>query len=199
MSTELGPRQRAAATKRRRTIGRITDAAHYLFDAHGWQAVTYEDVAKEANVSTGTVLNHFATKQALALGAYASVLLPIVDRAETALVNETGADAVTGFILEVAAAAAMSPALAVALLPAGRDIKPTKATVESDEIIIVDFDQLADLLGRLLEESWKGTTSPAESASDVAEFFLLGLLSRIMKHPEQSGAASANLTLDHLL
>ncbi|MET9222828.1 TetR/AcrR family transcriptional regulator [Streptomyces sp. NPDC003300] len=200
MSTEeLTSQQRAAATKRRRSISRITTAALVLFDAHGWYGVVGGDIARDSGVSTATIDSYFPTKQAVVLGAYASRLLPIVDTAETALAQGSAADEMTYFILKLADVLSIGPALAVALLPAGRDIRSTKATVESGEIVIVDFDQLADLLGRLLVAHWRADDARLSSASDVAEFLLLGLLSRIVKHPEQSGYSSAKLLIDHLL
>lgn len=201
MSTvELDPRRRAVATKRKRSISRTITAARSLFDEHGYYEVRLVDIARESGVSTATIDTYFPTKQAVALGAYAPVLLTIVDRAETALVNETEAGAVmAGFIRELAVAAVQSPALAVALLPASRDLKSSKTTLENDEIIVVDFDQPTDLLGRLLVSHWRNGASFAETASDTAELFLLGLLSRIVKHPEQPGIASDEILLAYLL
>lgn len=197
---ELGPRQRAAATKRVRTQRTILAAALRLFDEHGYHGVTLNDVAIEAGVGAATISNHFPTKRSLVIVAYASVLLPIVGKAETALLNETGADtAVTSFVRELATAVAQYPALVVALLPVACDIQSARTTLENDAIIAVDFDQLVNLLGRLLGNYWKRDASLSRFASNTAEFCLLGLLSRIAKYPEQSGGVSADIMLAHLL
>ena len=64
MSAEPGLRER----KKRQTRQVITEAAQRLFVARGFDAVTVADVAREANVSEGTVFNYFRTKEDLFYG-----------------------------------------------------------------------------------------------------------------------------------
>jgi AcrR family transcriptional regulator len=51
--------------KKRATREAIAQAAADLFAKHGFEAVTTDDVAREANVSRQTVFNYFPTKEAL--------------------------------------------------------------------------------------------------------------------------------------
>jgi AcrR family transcriptional regulator len=61
MSTEAGLRERKKAQRRQR----IADTARRLFAERGFEGVTVAEVAREANVSEGTVFNYFPTKEDL--------------------------------------------------------------------------------------------------------------------------------------
>lgn len=69
-------RERATAERRRR----IQRAALALFDAHGFQTTTMEDVARAAQVSRGTVFNHFRRKQTILVAWFAEALSDVVAR-----------------------------------------------------------------------------------------------------------------------
>ncbi|KUO18401.1 hypothetical protein AQJ91_25535 [Streptomyces dysideae] len=162
-----------------------------MFDAHGWYGVTLDDIAKEAGVSTAAFNRYFATKQAVAIAAYTPMLLPVVKQAQAA--NLT----LESFVYELAEAVVQCPVLAISLLPASRDVTrvgdETRST--SHEVVLVDFDQLADLLGRLLA-NYRGRS---DDHMEVAELYLSGLLSWVLKHPDRSGEDAANLVLSQLL
>jgi AcrR family transcriptional regulator len=55
------------ASKRRHTETRIQDAALALFERHGFDAVTMDQVAESAEVSVATVYRYFVTKENLVL------------------------------------------------------------------------------------------------------------------------------------
>lgn len=51
--------------KRLQTADLLVDTAFELFEAHGYEAVTMEQIAAAADVAKGTLYNHFAVKEAL--------------------------------------------------------------------------------------------------------------------------------------
>ena len=51
--------------KRSRTLDHLAATAFALFEAQGYDAVTMEQVAAEADVAKGTLYNHFPVKEAL--------------------------------------------------------------------------------------------------------------------------------------
>jgi AcrR family transcriptional regulator len=53
------------ARKRNHTLDHLAATAFRLFEAHGYDAVTMEQVAAEADVAKGTLYNHFPVKEAL--------------------------------------------------------------------------------------------------------------------------------------
>lgn len=51
--------------KRQQTSDRIAEVAFELFETHGYDTVTMEQIATVADVARGTVYNHFAVKEAV--------------------------------------------------------------------------------------------------------------------------------------
>lgn len=51
--------------KRERTQAHIAQVAVALFEKHGYESVTMEQIAAEADVARGTLYNHFAVKDAV--------------------------------------------------------------------------------------------------------------------------------------
>ncbi|GFZ97367.1 TetR/AcrR family transcriptional regulator [Dyella caseinilytica] len=51
--------------KRSQTQDHLAKTAERLFDAYGFDAVTMEQIATEADVAKGTLYNHFSTKEAV--------------------------------------------------------------------------------------------------------------------------------------
>jgi AcrR family transcriptional regulator len=195
---EFGPRQRGAATKRRRTILRVIEAASFLFDAHGWYDVTREDIAREAGVSAPAIDNHFTTKRVLALASYFSMLKPILALAEE---ESDAREALIGFVTELADVTVRLPVLAIVLLPATRDVPRCgdETRSPSAEVELIDFDQLAQCLGKLMENYGTAEYYGDANLTEVAEIYLSGLLSWVLKHPDRSGEDAAQLILSQLL
>ena len=57
---ELGPRQRAAETKRLRTRSALLTAANTLFQEPGYMATKMEDVAELAGISVASAFNYYS-------------------------------------------------------------------------------------------------------------------------------------------
>ncbi|AJX12383.1 TetR/AcrR family transcriptional regulator [Burkholderia ubonensis] len=53
------------ARKRIQMLAHLAETAARLFDAHGYEAVTMEQIAAEADVAKRTLYNHFPTKEAV--------------------------------------------------------------------------------------------------------------------------------------
>ncbi|HZX76830.1 TetR/AcrR family transcriptional regulator [Lysobacter sp.] len=53
------------ARKRRQTRDHIAATAHALFERDGYEAVTMEQIAAQADVARGTLYNHFPVKEAV--------------------------------------------------------------------------------------------------------------------------------------
>lgn len=62
-SSAVGPGRRER--KRRQTIDYLATTAFRLFETQGYDAVTMEQIATEADVAKGTLYNHFPVKEAL--------------------------------------------------------------------------------------------------------------------------------------
>jgi AcrR family transcriptional regulator len=76
---ELGPRQRAAETKRRRTREAIVNGTLDLYADQQMGDYTLEQIAEAAGISAATVANHFETKYGVLRTAYGRLLSPVVD------------------------------------------------------------------------------------------------------------------------
>lgn len=60
-AADIGRRER----KRQQTLEHLSQTAWRLFEALGYDAVTMEQIAAQADVSKGTLYNHFPVKEAL--------------------------------------------------------------------------------------------------------------------------------------
>lgn len=188
MSTEeLGPRQRAAATKRARTQRAILTAASKLFDERGYHGVKVDAVAAKADVSAPTVYNHFPTKRVLAVAAYAPEVLAFMASTEAEFASQTKPETVLeDFIQELAAHLVAHPAMAYALLPLSRDVR----SPDDESILAVNVRDLTRLVTTMLDYRHN---------EDDTEFVLSGLMTWIVQHPERSSEDAANLLLARFL
>lgn len=62
-ATDITPGRRER--KRQQTADLLVDVAFELFEMHGYEAVTMEQIAAAADVAKGTLYNHFPVKEAL--------------------------------------------------------------------------------------------------------------------------------------
>ncbi len=65
MSNNSAPASGRTARKRRQTRDRLAAAAFELFERHGYEAVTMEQIAVHADVARGTLYNHFPVREAV--------------------------------------------------------------------------------------------------------------------------------------
>jgi AcrR family transcriptional regulator len=96
MSAEPGLRER----KKERTRLLIAETAHRLFRERGFDAVTVAEVAREADVSEGTVFNYFPTKEELFYGQMESFEAALVDAVRERSAGESVPEAFRRFVLE---------------------------------------------------------------------------------------------------
>ncbi|MEM5369054.1 TetR/AcrR family transcriptional regulator [Paraburkholderia azotifigens] len=61
----IPPADDRRARKRARVLDLLAETAVQLFESHGYDAVTMEQIAAEADVSKGTLYNHFPTKESV--------------------------------------------------------------------------------------------------------------------------------------
>jgi AcrR family transcriptional regulator len=96
MSTPLGLRER----KKEQTRRAIAEAAHRLFIERGFDAVTVAEVAREANVSEGTVFNYFPAKEDLFYGQMESFEVALVEAVRARPPGTSVLAAFRDFVLE---------------------------------------------------------------------------------------------------
>lgn len=174
MSTQdLGPRQRAAATKRARTRRWILDAARPLCDEHGYQGTTREQVAKAAGVGMATLHNHFPLKRALVVAAYEPELLPFIKSTREITEARGNAEvALITFVRKLAVMMADHRTLCRALLPIGCEENPADQFHPA-------FHELAEIFGELIAAYLESDSHYGNESSDVARYHLTGLLGAI--------------------
>ena len=96
MSTEQGLRERKKAHTRRA----IAEAAQKLFAERGFENVTVAEVAREADVSEGTVFNYFPTKEELFYSGMEAFEAALVDAVRDRPAGESVLEAFRRFVLE---------------------------------------------------------------------------------------------------
>jgi TetR/AcrR family acrAB operon transcriptional repressor len=87
-----------------RTRRRIMSAALRTFNKRGIAKTTFEHIAAAAKVTRGAIYHHFTDKQALLAAIREDVSLPLVDRADFALLSDRTSDPldrVERFLLDV--------------------------------------------------------------------------------------------------
>ncbi len=84
---DLGPRQRAAETKKRRTREKVVAATLDLFEREAGPAdgPTLEEISEQSGVSIATLYNHFNTKHDLYLEVLTQLFDPLVRPVRTAI------------------------------------------------------------------------------------------------------------------
>lgn len=198
MSEESARERRIAEIRRIQVLHRIIDTAQSLFDVQGWHEVTVDDIANVTDVDAPTINAYFPTKQALALAAYSRLLQPITEDAEQAATRPWPACNPVGFISNLTKLLVERPALAVALLPVSPEYEKIDVTTTT-RVVIVSFDQLAELFGKLVKSYWRGSGTSGCDLAEAAEVALGGLLVWILRHPGRSHEDAARIALSPFL
>jgi AcrR family transcriptional regulator len=142
MSSEPGLRER----KKQQTRGAIADAAARLFATRGFDAVTVADVAREAEVSVGTVFNYFPAKEDLFYGRMQDFGAALVEAVRERNPGESVLTAFRRFVLDGAEALADAER-ADAIVTAMRTVNGSVALrAREREIVARTAQALADLI-----------------------------------------------------
>src|SRR5215211_175519 len=96
MSSQSGLRER----KKQQTRQVIAEAAHRLFTERGFETVTVAEVAREADVSEGTVFNYFPTKEELFFSGMEAFEAQLVEAVRDRSAGESVPAAFRRFVLE---------------------------------------------------------------------------------------------------
>src|SRR5213076_3363214 len=140
MSAEPGLRER----KKERTRLAIAEAAHRLFRERGFDAVTVAEVAREADVSEGTVFNYFPTKEELFYGQMESFEASLVDAVRERPPGESVPEAFRRFVLEQSRGLAERADLIGAAM---RVISASPALQAREREVVADYtNALAELI-----------------------------------------------------
>jgi AcrR family transcriptional regulator len=102
------PRPGSRAEQRRRTEGRILDAAAQIFLAAGYERTTIRAVASAAGVDAGLVMHYFGSKQEL--------FRRVIDAAPVPEVSGTPGEAAEQILAGLASRLANEPVASLALL-----------------------------------------------------------------------------------
>ncbi|WP_104656037.1 TetR/AcrR family transcriptional regulator [Ralstonia insidiosa] len=188
---ETGRRER----KRTQTLDHLAATAFALFEQHGYEAVTMEQIAEQADVSKGTLYNHFPVKEALLahqfhaeLAAGGAQLRPLIEA-------QTGFTGRLSVLLSASAdwCNARRPYLApyfryrfasADLAARGRDADK-RSGFEAIFAALIDAGQRSGELDTRLD---------AEHLAGLFEYLYLGTLMRWLAHPEmdlQEGFSAA--------
>jgi len=89
--------------KRRQTRDYVAEVAFDLFETHGFEAVTMEQIASRADVARGTVYNHFPVKEAVLAHAMHAQLENDLASLLDGILRRTGFMAQAATLLEASA------------------------------------------------------------------------------------------------
>jgi AcrR family transcriptional regulator len=185
MSAEPGLRER----KKERTRLAIAEAAHRLFRERGFDAVTVAEVAREADVSEGTVFNYFPTKEELFYGQMESFEASLVDAVRERPPGESVPEAFRRFVLEQSRGLAERADLIEAAM---RVISASPALQAREREVVADYtNALAELIA---EEAGARGIEPA-----VVAHALMGAQRALVEHVRASvlaGLRGAELVRD---
>jgi AcrR family transcriptional regulator len=147
--TESGLRQR----KKEQTRQAIAETARRLFEERGFEGVTVAEVAREANVSEGTVFNYFPTKEDLFYSPMEAFESELVDAVRDRPAGESALAAFRRFVLDRSSRLAAED-VADVITNAARVITASPALQAREREIVAQYTE--SLAALLAEETGVG-------------------------------------------
>jgi AcrR family transcriptional regulator len=142
MTAEPGLRER----KKQQTRQQIAETARRLFGERGFDAVTVAEVAREADVSEGTVFNYFPTKEDLFYSGMEVFEVQLLDAVQARSPGESVLSAFRRYVLD-GVDRLESDDVADVIASAARITSSSRALrVREQEIVAGYTDQLATLI-----------------------------------------------------
>jgi AcrR family transcriptional regulator len=183
LADEPGRRER----KRIQTLDHLAATAFALFETHGYDAVTMEQIAAQADVSKGTLYNHFPVKEALLAHQFHTELADGGAQLRPLFEAQTGFVARMSVLLSASAdwCNTRRPYLAPYFRYrfADADLASRYRDVGRRSGLASIFNALIHA-GQLAGEL--DTTLTADHLATLFEYLYLGALMRWLPHPEQS-------------
>jgi AcrR family transcriptional regulator len=147
MSTEPGLRER----KKEQTRQAIAETARRLFAERGFDAVTVAEVAREAEVSEGTVFNYFPTKEDLFYSPMETFEAALVEAVRDRSPGESVLAAFRRFVLGERSERLAAEEVAEVIAAAARIVGASPALQAREREIVADYTRA--LAALLAEES----------------------------------------------
>ena len=172
MSAEPRLRER----KKQRTRQQIGEAAQRLFAERGFDAVTVAEVAREADVSVGTVFNYFPTKEELFYSGMEAFEAQLVEAVRERPAGQLVLAAFRRYVLERSSRLA-GEEVADVIASAARIIDGSPALQARERQIVAEFTaELADLIAA--EQGPRASTVEAWAVANA----LMGVQRALVAH-----------------
>src|SRR5437764_4481955 len=155
VAAEQGLRER----KKAQTRQAIAEAAQRLFAERGFDAVTVAEVAREADVSQGTVFNYFPTKEELFYSGMVVFEAELVEAVRGRPAGESALAAFRRFVLDGTGRLARED-VAEVIATAGRVVNASVALQARERAIVAEY---TDALAALLAEETGAGAGDVES------------------------------------
>jgi AcrR family transcriptional regulator len=169
--------------KKQQTRQTIVDTAHRLFGERGFDAVTVAEVAREADVSEGTVFNYFPTKEDLFYGGLESFEERLVDAVRERATGESALAAFRRFVL-VGTKRLEADEVADVIVSATGILTASGALQAREHEIVARF---TEELGALLAEETGRAPDDAEPRAAAAA--LMGVQRAVVGHVRAAAVA----------
>ena len=159
----MEPRPGLRERKKQQTRRLLADTAQQLFAARGFEAVTVADIAREADVSPGTVFNYFPTKESLFYEGMVVFEAALVEAVRSRPAGESAVAAFRRVMLDGTARLARDEA-ATLIAEAARVVHASPALQAREREIVAEATEA--LAAVLREEA--GPDEPATAPAVVA-------------------------------